>query len=83
MRCAGGKSRGPEPVEIQPWASIDYGPSLMATYEVGGRDPPNIAYKGIAIRLDAAVSIGQEVRDQQPAGAERAAADVQEPVLLA
>ena len=51
-RLPEGKSRGPEPVEIQPWATMDYGPSLMATYEVGGGDPPNIAYKGIAIRLD-------------------------------
>jgi hypothetical protein len=31
---------------------MDYGPSLMNTYEVGGPGP-NIAYKGIALRLDA------------------------------
>ena len=31
---------------------MDYGPSLMNTYEVGGPGP-NIAYKGIAVRLDA------------------------------
>ncbi len=31
---------------------MDYGPSLMTTYEVGGPGP-NFAYKGIAVRLDA------------------------------
>ena len=31
---------------------MDYGPSLIDTYEVGSRRP-NIAYKGIAVRLDA------------------------------
>ena len=30
---------------------MDYGPSLMDTYEVGGPGP-NFAYKGIAVRLD-------------------------------
>ena len=30
---------------------MDYGPSLMATYEVGD-DGSNFAYKGIAVRLD-------------------------------
>jgi putative heme-binding domain-containing protein len=47
-----GQSRGPEPVEIQPWATMDYGPSLMATYEVSGGDRSNLVYKGIAVRLD-------------------------------
>lgn len=48
-----GKSRGPEPVEIQPWMTMDYGPSLSATYEVSPGDGSNIAYKGMAVRLDA------------------------------
>ncbi len=47
-----GSGRGPEPVDLQPWLTMDYGPHLCGTYEVGsgGR---NIAYKGIAVRLDA------------------------------
>jgi putative heme-binding domain-containing protein len=44
-----GKSRGPEPSSIEPWVSMNYGPSLTATLEVG---QANIAYKGIAMRLD-------------------------------
>ena len=48
-----GKSRGAEPVEIQPWVTMDYGPSLMATYEVSRGDGSNLVNKGIAIRLDA------------------------------
>ena len=51
-RLPRGKSLGPEPVEIEPWVTMDYGPSLMATYEVSGGDHPNIVAKGIAIRLD-------------------------------
>ena len=51
-RLPRGKSRGPEPVEIQPWVTMDYGPSLMATYEISGGDLSNMVYKGIAIRLD-------------------------------
>ncbi|MGL4422676.1 MAG: DPP IV N-terminal domain-containing protein, partial [Gemmataceae bacterium] len=43
---------GPAPVTVEPWRMMDYGPSLMNTYEVGGPGP-NIAYKGIAVRLDA------------------------------
>ena len=35
--CRKGKSRGAEPVEIQPWVTMDYGPSLMATYEISKR----------------------------------------------
>ena len=46
-----GTSRGPAPVEIEPWTAMDYGTSLSATFEVGG-DSPNFAFKGIAIRLD-------------------------------
>ena len=36
-RLPKGKSLGPEPVEIEPWVTMDYGPSLMATYEVERR----------------------------------------------
>lgn len=46
-----GKSRGPEPVQNEPWITMDYGPSLVNTYEVGN-DGSNFAYKGIAVRLD-------------------------------
>ncbi|MGZ0171026.1 MAG: DUF6797 domain-containing protein [Planctomycetales bacterium] len=46
-----GKSRGPEPVQNEPWITMDYGPSLVNTYEVGN-DGTNFAYKGIAVRLD-------------------------------
>lgn len=42
---------GPAPASVDPWMAMDYGPSLTNTYEVGGPGP-NIAYKGIAIRLD-------------------------------
>src|SRR5207253_11111711 len=45
-----GSSRGPKPSTIEPWVSMNYGPSLMATVEVG--EQGNIAYKGIAVRLD-------------------------------
>jgi putative heme-binding domain-containing protein len=45
-----GASRGPKPSNIEPWVSMDYGPSLMATLEVGNTG--NFAYKGIAVRLD-------------------------------
>jgi len=45
-----GVSRGPKPSNIEPWVSMNYGPSLMATLEVG--DQGNFAYKGIAVRLD-------------------------------
>ncbi len=47
-----GSTFGPAPTNVEPWATMDYGPSLMNTYEVGGT-PSNIAYKGIAMRLDA------------------------------
>ncbi len=46
-----GSSRGPEPTNIEPWVSMDYGPHLTASYEVG-EDASNFAYKGIAVRLD-------------------------------
>ncbi|MFM8271369.1 MAG: DUF6797 domain-containing protein, partial [Gemmata sp.] len=42
---------GPVPASVEPWVAMDYGPALMNTYEVGGPGP-NIAYKGIAVRLD-------------------------------
>lgn len=45
-----GSSRGPNPSKIEPWVSMDYGPSLMLTLEIG--DKGNFAYKGIAVRLD-------------------------------
>jgi putative heme-binding domain-containing protein len=45
-----GSSRGPKPSTIEPWSSMNFGPSLMATLEVG--DKGNFAYKGIAVRLD-------------------------------
>lgn len=47
-----GRSRGPDPPSLEPWVNMDYGPHLMASYEVG-QDGSNFAYKGIAIRLDA------------------------------
>jgi putative heme-binding domain-containing protein len=40
---------GPAPASVEPWMAMDYGPSLMNTYEVASG---NIAYKGIAVRLD-------------------------------
>jgi putative heme-binding domain-containing protein len=45
-----GTTRGPKPTNIEPWVSMNYGPSLLATLEVGNRG--NFAYKGIAVRLD-------------------------------
>lgn len=47
-----GDTRGPAPVKIEPWATMDYGPVLANTYEIGN-DGRNFAYKGIAVRLDA------------------------------
>ncbi|MFV1968794.1 MAG: DUF6797 domain-containing protein, partial [Pirellulaceae bacterium] len=46
-----GDTRGPEPTVIEPWITMDYGPCLVNTYEVGN-DGSNFAYKGIAVRLD-------------------------------
>ena len=46
-----GDSRGPEPTEIKPWTTMDYGPMLTTTIEFGS-DGRNIAQKAIAIRLD-------------------------------
>jgi putative heme-binding domain-containing protein len=47
-----GTTRGPAASAIEPWVAMDYGPSLMATVEAGDNGK-NIAYKGIAVRLDA------------------------------
>ncbi|HVX13791.1 MAG TPA: DUF6797 domain-containing protein [Pirellulales bacterium] len=46
-----GDTRGPPPRVVQPWEAMDYGRSLINTYEVGS-DGSNFAYKGIAVRLD-------------------------------
>jgi len=46
-----GDSRGPEPMDQEPWVRSDYGPTLINTYEVGS-DQSNFAQKGIAFRLD-------------------------------
>ena len=50
-RLPKGNTRGPEPSKIEPWSAMDYGPSLTHTYEIPGSSH-NIAYKGIAMRLD-------------------------------
>jgi putative heme-binding domain-containing protein len=47
-----GDTRGPRPTTVEPWVTMDYGPSLSLTCEVGN-DGSNFAYKGIAVRLDA------------------------------
>ncbi|MEK6238843.1 MAG: c-type cytochrome, partial [Planctomycetales bacterium] len=46
-----GDTRGPKPSNVKPWSAMDYGPYLMASYEVGSNGT-NFAYKGIAVRLD-------------------------------
>lgn len=46
-----GDTRGPEPSQIVPWSAMDYGPNLAHTYEIPGLEH-NLAYKGIAVRLD-------------------------------
>ena len=46
-----GDTRGPEPLTVEPWVTMDYGPSLVNTYEIG-RDGSNFAQKGIAVRVD-------------------------------
>src|SRR5262249_34878471 len=47
-----GDTRGPPPRTIEPWVTMDYGSSLIHTYEIG-TGGVNIAQKGIAVRLDA------------------------------
>ncbi len=51
VRLPKGDTRGPEPSKIVPWSAMDYGPSLAHTFEVPGLEH-NLAYKGIAVRLD-------------------------------
>ncbi len=46
-----GTTRGPAPSNFEAWSAMNYGPYLMATYEVGS-DGKNFAQKGIAVRLD-------------------------------
>src|SRR4030095_4567932 len=46
-----GDMRGPAPQTVEPWVTMDYGPTLINTYEIGD-DGTNFAYKGIAVRLD-------------------------------
>jgi putative heme-binding domain-containing protein len=46
-----GNSRGPAPANQTPWTRMDYGPHLNMTLEQGN-DGNNIAYKGIAVRLN-------------------------------
>ncbi|MBI4602520.1 MAG: c-type cytochrome [Planctomycetes bacterium] len=50
-RLQKGTSRGPEPSDVEEWSAMDYGPTLVNTYEVGS-DGSNFAHKGIAVRLD-------------------------------
>lgn len=50
-RLPKGNTRGPKPSPYSPWENMNYGPSLIYTYEAG-HDGSNIAYKGIAVRLD-------------------------------
>ena len=50
-RLPRGDTRGPAPSKVEPWIAMDYGPSLINTYEIG-QDGSNFAYKGIAMRLD-------------------------------
>ena len=45
-----GSGVGPAPASVEPWMAMDYGPSLTNTYEIAAG---NIAYKGVAVRLDA------------------------------
>lgn len=46
-----GDTLGPEPVDYEPWVVMNYGPNMNLTLEVGN-DASNLAYKGIAVRLD-------------------------------
>ncbi len=55
-RLPEGNTFGPQPAAIDPWVAMDYGPSLIYTYEfpqsTAGGQQPNFAYKGIAAALD-------------------------------
>lgn len=46
-----GDTMGPEPSTIESWSAMDYGSSLTHSFEVPG-SKHNIAYKGVAVRLD-------------------------------
>jgi hypothetical protein len=46
-----GDTRGPQPSRLDAWNMMDYGSTLAHTYEVPG-ERHNLAYKGIAVRLD-------------------------------
>ena len=46
-----GNSRGPDPIVAEPWVNMNYGPTMINTFETGS-DATNFAYKGIASRLD-------------------------------
>ncbi len=50
-RLPKGDTLGPEPSKIVPWSAMDYGPSLAHTFQVPGLEH-NVAYKGVAVRLD-------------------------------
>lgn len=50
-RLPQGDTRGPEPSKIVAWSAMDYGPCLTHTFEIPGLEH-NLAYKGIAVRLD-------------------------------
>ena len=46
-----GNTHGPAPSLIEAWSAMDYGASLAHCYETPG-ESLNIAYKGVAVRLD-------------------------------
>lgn len=46
-----GETQGPEPSKIELWSAMDYGSSLTHVIEAPG-ERLNIAYKGMAIRVD-------------------------------
>ena len=46
-----GTERGPQATLLTPWSTMDYGPALGLTLEAGN-DHSNLAYKGLAVRLD-------------------------------
>lgn len=49
-RLPAGTTRGPKPILREPWKTMDYGPLMTNTYEVGATG--NFAFKGLAIRVD-------------------------------
>ena len=46
-----GTERGPEPLDRAPWIVMNYGNSLINTYEAG-QNSGNFNYKGIGVRVD-------------------------------